>query len=93
MNCIPFVGLITYSDRTDRYVQYYASISTPMMLPRGSVDGSRNVIHVLKMPRNMCFYSVFYTWSVNQWDLWEGHRGKPGWAATGFYCCLRLSKF
>ena len=29
---------------------------------------------------------------VNQWDLWEGHGGKPGRAATGFYCCGNSSK-
>ena len=67
----------------------YANMAASMMLPRGSVDGSRNAKH-LKMPRNMHFYS---TWSVNEWDLWEGHGGKPGREATGFYCCGRSSKF
>ena len=32
----------------------------------------------------MCFYRIYSTWSVSQWDLWEGHCGKAGWAAMGF---------
>ena len=32
----------------------------------------------------MYFYSFYSTWSVNQWDLWERHRGKPVRAPTSF---------